>query len=75
MEKELKKNTKKTLIKTIDVYSKAIDILSYNLMLLSNDTQQNWKKGAIKQAIWELAGEVEIKENENGNSRQNKRAK
>ena len=46
-------------IKAEKVLIKAIKILSNELNIRTNDTAENWEKGAIKQAIWELAKEEE----------------
>lgn len=46
-------------IKGEKVLIKAIKILSHELMMITNDTAENWESGAIKQAIWELADEEE----------------
>lgn len=51
---------------SIDLLCRTINILSHHLMMLSNDTEENWRNGAFTQALWELSKEDEVKENENG---------
>lgn len=69
------KRIRKPIDKTIEVYSRTIDILARHLMALSNDTDVNWKRGAIKQALWELSEEIELKDNKYGNTRKQNRRK